>query len=206
MLGQNCLFCTVIWLLFCFLAYSVSAIIVFGSDSSKPEINCGPKDMTPNIVSSKHHHFNAPLNKPFIYSFLKHTPLNLAYLSRCCIQATYSCSTKLSSSLLLPAPHSLFFVLWERTAVASKLVQSSKEASFRQLSFREETNTVLMLKQGGKKKPFCCNFTNKYREYSYRNTKDQGVERGEIFLIALALNNIGSVQKYNLWSWSNNPK
>lgn len=61
MLGQNCLFSTVTWLLLCFLICSISAITMFGSDSSKPEINCGPKDITPKIVFTKHHHFEAPL-------------------------------------------------------------------------------------------------------------------------------------------------
>lgn len=102
-LGQNCLFSTVTWLLLCFLTYSISAITVFGSDSSKPEINHGPEDITPNIVSSKHHHFEAPLNEPFIYSSLKHSSLNLAYSPRSCVQEIYTCSTKLSSSLLQPA-------------------------------------------------------------------------------------------------------
>lgn len=192
MLGQNCLFSTVTWLLLCFLAYSISAITVFGSDSSKPEINCGPKDITPNIVSSKHHHFKAPLNKPFIYSSLKHSPLKLAYPPRSCVQAIYTSSINLSSSLLLPATPQPIFCSLTKNNSGIKIGTFTRRSIFQTTVFQRRDQYSFNVEAREKKKPFCYNFTNKYREYSFRNTKDQGGERGDIFLIALVLNNIGN--------------
>lgn len=139
-------------------------------------------------------------------SSLKHSPLNLAYPPRFCVHAIYTCSTNLSSSLLLPAiPHPVFCCLRKNNS-GIKIGIFPKRSIIQTTVFQRRDQYDFNAEAREKKKPFCCNFTSKYRKYSYRNTKNQGGERGEIFLIALVLNNIGRVQKYNLWSWNNNPK
>lgn len=112
----------------------ISAITVFGSDSSKPEINCGPKDITPNPVSSKHHHFQSSSERAVHLLLLEALPSEPGLSSKIlCAGNRHLFNSSLSSAhhFSYQQPHSLSFVLWERTTVASKLVHSPKEEPFK---------------------------------------------------------------------------
>lgn len=204
MLDQNCLFSTVTWLLLPDVLYFCHYCVWLRLKQTRNKLwtkrhhskHCLFKASSLQSSSEQAIHLSPPWSTPLWTWPILQDPV--------CRQ--YTPVQLISAHHFYQQFHSLSFVVWERTTVASKLVHSPKEASFKQLSFTEETNAILMLKQRKKK-----HLSAAISQVSTGNTatgipKNQGGERGEIFLIALLLNNIGRVQKHNLWSWNNNPK
>lgn len=171
MLDQNCLFSTVTWLLLPDILYFCHYCAWLRLKQTRNKLwtkrhhskHCLFKASSLQSSSEQAIHLSPPWSTPLWTWPILQDPV--------CRQ--YTPVQLISAHHFYQQFQSLSFVVWERTTVASKLVHSPKDASFKQLwlFFHRRDQCDFNAEAKEKKTPFCCNFTSKYRKYSYRNTK-----------------------------------